>query len=610
MIAVQLLLRGWVVYGNWFFFDDFVFVSRAHAEPLTPGYLFEPYAGHLMPAAFLVTWLATRADPLNWTVMATIILVAQAVASYGCWRMLRILFGDRRLNLIWLAVYLFSPVTLAAYIWWAAAVNQLPFQIAFFFGIASHVTYLRTRRIRHAFAAAGWLLFGLAFYEKTALLIVVYAFVALGYFASGSLFGRVRKVLARYWPAVLLYVGIGVGFTVLYVLQGATEVQSTKRVPVVELGLNMVAKALVPGLLGGPWRWLPLPPDALADPPVWAWLLSSGVAAVVVTSSLVRRTRAGRAWVFAVLYMVVMVALVAQGRAFVVGPAIGLVYRYLTDGVPLAVLVLGLAFAELRGAVESSAPRPAHEHHAAESSPARPARESHAVAPGTARRTHRARVGLAGRLVPVLLAGVLVGCGYSTMTYVPRWHSENQGRTYFAHVQGDAERLGPVPIADNPVPATIILPFSYPENMASRILAPAGIALREPEVSDRLLAIDNLGYLRQAVVVPQMRGDRKPDPKCQRLIGPGTSTTIRLGGGLFDPSRWWLRIGYIASRESPIVVRVDDRVVPTQVQPGLHAIFVHGNGLPREVELSGLATGVALCLGDDVTVGPVEPGML
>ena len=584
LIAAQLLLRAWVVYGNWFYFDDFVFIARAHERPLTADLLFEPYAGHLMPAGFFVTWLITRADPLNWTIAATLILVAQAVASYGCWRMLRALFGDRRLNLVWLTIYLFSPVTLAAYIWWAAAVNQLPYQIAFFFGITSHVAYLRTRRTRHALAAAGWLVFGLAFYEKSALLIVVYAFVALGYFATGSLFGRIATVLARYWRGVVLYVGIGAAFTIAYVAQGATDVQSGKRVPVVELGLNMIAKALVPGLLGGPWRWLPLPPDALADPPVWAWMLSAAVAAVVIGASLVRRRRAGRAWFFALLYLAVMVLLVAQGRAFVVGPAIGLVYRYLTDGVPLAVLVLGLAFCELRGAVESSQRRPG---------------EARSRLPAVRR-----------AVVPVLVGVVVAGCLFSTLTYVPRWHSENEGRAYFTHVRAEVDRLGPVPIADNPVPSTIILPFSYPENLASRMLAPAEIDLHQPEVSDRLFAIDNGGYLRQAVVIPQMRGDRAPDARCRRLIRHDTTTRIRLEGTLFDPNNWWLRIGYIASAESPVVIRIDDRVVPTRLQPGLHAVFIHGRSAPRTLEISGLAPGVALCLGDDVTIGPVEPGLL
>ncbi len=215
LIAVQLAFRAWVVYGNWFYFDDFVFIGKDYRLPVSWALLMDDYGGHRMPAGFALTWLVTRLAPMSWALPATLILAAQALASLGCWRMLRVLFGDRPLNLLWLTVYLFSPVTISAFLWWAAAINQLPFQIAFFFGVAAHVTYLRTNRFRHALAAAGWLLLGLAFYEKTVLLIPVYAFLTLAYFASGSLVARLRTTLARYWRGVFLYVGAGFGYVAL-----------------------------------------------------------------------------------------------------------------------------------------------------------------------------------------------------------------------------------------------------------------------------------------------------------------------------------------------------------------------------------------------------------
>ena len=54
------------------------------------------------------------------------LLLMQAAASIGCLRLLRYTFGERLGILPPLALYLFSVITLPAFIWWAAGINQLP----------------------------------------------------------------------------------------------------------------------------------------------------------------------------------------------------------------------------------------------------------------------------------------------------------------------------------------------------------------------------------------------------------------------------------------------------------------------------------------------------
>lgn len=580
MIAVQLAFRAWVVYGNWFFFDDFIFLSKAYQLPLSWRGLLEPYGGHLMPAGFVLTWLITRAAPLNWPLAATLILLAQAVASYGCWRMFRVLFGHRRLNLVWLGIYLFSPVTLGAYLWWAAAINQLPFQIALFYGIAAHVTYLRTRRVRHAVVAAWWQLFGVLFYEKAALLVLVYAFVALAYFATGSLWRRIGHVVANYWRGVLLYVGIAVAHLVGYVAANAYLVPVSTlpgpdrpRPPVFDVAVNMIAKAVLPGLVGGPWRWEPIPPDARADPPTWAWTATLVLALALVAVALTRRVRAGRALAFWLAYMATTVVLVSTARAVAVGPAIGLVYRYSTDAVPLTVLTLGLAFMTLPGAMESSEPRPA----AATARPKYP----------------RAAIAF------VALVVFIAGCAVSSVDYVNRWHTSNAARNFIDHARSETLRVGPdVAIGDTEVPDTLLWKVSSPWNLTSNFLAPTGIKLNR-RVTDELFVFDEQGYLRPSWVAPHMHGTR---------TGMGCNirgaVRMRLVGELFDPNSWWLRIGYISATDTPVVIHVGDIVVQTQFAKGLHAVFIPGHGRPDAVELSGLADDAMLCIGDDIQLGP------
>jgi len=580
LIVAQLAFRAWVVYGSWFYFDDFVFAGRSYKLPLSWSFLMDDYGGHRMPGALLATWLLTRLAPLSWPVAATLMLLAQAVASFGCWRMLRALFGERPLNLVWLTVYLFSPVTIAAFLWWAAAINQLPFQVAFFFGITAHVTYLRTRRLRHALAAAAWFLFGLVFYEKTILLLGVYAFLTLGYFASGSPLARVRSVLARYWRAVALYGVVGAGFAGLYVATADPRPAVAKGdVPVLDVGLNMIGKTLLPGLLGGPWTWTPLGPDSLSAPPGWLWAAAVLVTGVTIGASLTQRVRAGRAWVFWACYLAAMVALVTQNRAGAVGPLIGLVYRYVTDGVMVTVLVLGLAFCAVPGAVESSAP----------SDPA-----ERGVRPSPAR---------AAVFAAAVLA-LVASCLWNSAVYAHRWHTQNAAKTYFAHARSDVDRYGgDQVIGDGELPETIVWKVSTPWNLASNMLAPAGIRF-DRRVTDRLMVFDETGHLRPAVVAAQVRGTRTGS-------GCGITGEVRIGltGEVFDPGNYWLRIGYIASGDTPVRVRIGDVSVDARLDKGLHALFVPAHGTPTTLELTGLKRTVQLCIGDDVQVGPPVVGL-
>jgi len=575
LIAAQLAFRAWVVYGAWFYFDDFVFIGKAYRLPLSWSFLMADYGGHRMPAGFAVTWLVTRSAPMSWPLAATVILAAQAVAGYGCWRMLRILFGDRRLNLGWLSIYLFSPVTVTAFVWWAAAINQLPFQIAFFFGVAAHVTYLRTRGFRHALAAAAWLLVGLAFYEKTVLLVGVYAFLALGYFASGSIVARVRTVVARYWPGVVVYVGLAAGYAGLYVATAAPAAGPVASdVPFFDVGVNMIGRTLLPGLLGGPWAWQPLGSDALAAPPGWAWGAVVAIVAITIAGSLTERVRVGRAWLFWAAYLVAMVALVTQNRAGAVGPLIGLVYRYVTDGAMITVLVLGLVFTRVPGATESSAPA------------------------ATTRRAPGRVVVREAALCAAVLA-IVAGSCVSTIQYVHRWHTENAAKSYIQHARSDVDRYGSdVAIADGEVPETIVWKTSTPWNLASNLLAPAGVRLKR-KVTDRLLVLDEAGHLRPATVAAQMRGTRS-GPGCDIV----RAVRIGLEGDVFDPGNWWLRIGYIATADTGVTVQAGDVTVKTHLSKGLHALFVPGHGRPSSVLLSGMDESVRLCIGDDVQVGP------
>jgi hypothetical protein len=68
----------------------------------------------------------------------------------------------------------------------------------------------------------------------------------------------------------------------------------------------------------------------------------------------------------------------------------------------------------------------------------------------------------------------------------------------------------------------------------------------------------------------------------------------------------WVRIGYLSSDSSPVVVTAGEASYSTVIQPGVHALFFRAGDRFEAISISGLADGVALCT-DDVIVGRVEP---
>ena len=146
IIALGLPFRIWALAGSWYFFDDLAFLSAGTNDPLSWHFVGRVYAGHVMPAGWLVVKLLATWAPYQWGVWAGVLVVMQAVASFGMLRLLRSMFGDTRVVPALLAGYVFYVFTVPAGIWFAAGINQLPFQIALVFGLHAHLDYLRTRR--------------------------------------------------------------------------------------------------------------------------------------------------------------------------------------------------------------------------------------------------------------------------------------------------------------------------------------------------------------------------------------------------------------------------------------------------------------------------------
>ncbi len=575
MIVVQLAFRAQITYGTWFFGDDLNFMSRMANEG--PGAAFRQYAGHLMPAGMYLSWVADLIAPFDFRVNATMLLGMQVLADVGLLVLLLRLFGSRPGILPPLAIYLFSVISVPVAIWWAAGVNQLPMQVALFWGLSSHVSYLRTGRFRSAVAAAAWVVVGLAFFEKTLLVLGAFAIVGIAWFASGSLADRLRRLLAERTAGVLLYVGIGLVYLALYIPVGLTF--SPKRAgndTLPQVAANVVVHGYLPGIFGGPLRWAHVDQWSLPAPGDPGLLLVLA-AVVLLARELARsRRRSLRALWLPAFFLACDVVLVSAGRASFVGALISLDYRYQGELAAVTAVALACATMPIRGAtepVEASAPSSLLDN---------PRRVSAVVA-----------------LISVL--GVV-----SSLQYVHHWDTSTQAGPYFKTLFADLDqRDQPAPVVDTIVPTTVMLGWSYPDNLLSHLLRHYQDQIDYPDVAtDHLNMVDHQGDIVPAVVPATRRGLPGPQESCGYRVR-SRPVTVRLDGPVAFGG-WWVRIGYIATGASPVRVTTGDSSYSTAVRPGVHALYVRGAGQFDRVRISGLGEGVSLCT-DDVTVGRPVP---
>jgi len=367
LIAVQLIWKSLFLAHFFFRQDDFHVFELAVGHGFTWNYLTFVGAGHMIPGVYAIAWLLVRTSLYNWPLASAVTVIMLAAADLAALRLLRTLFGGRPAILIPLVVFLISPITMPDTGWWSSAVESLPLQIAIFTALNAQVHYARTRRLRHAFAAAAWLLFGLVFFEKAVILPLLLLGITSAFLVEGSWLRSLHRSLVWYWPAWLMQVVVVGGYVaVLRVALRTSSVQPG--IPGTSAGIwsfisEMVKDTFVPGAIGGPWQWFPSGDAeyAYSAPPVALDWLSLIVAVAVVAGSIWSRRYAWRAWVILAAWLAAAdIAPVLLGRISELGPTVlGLETRYVADAVPVLAICVGLAFFPVAGNREYIARRQA-----------------------------------------------------------------------------------------------------------------------------------------------------------------------------------------------------------------------------------------------------------
>ncbi len=577
LVVVHLGFRAWAIAGGWFYGDDLELNRVAITQPFGWDYLTAVHSGHLMPIGRALVKLSVIGGSMNWPLTTALIVLLQAAAWLtGFWALL-VLFGRRWATVALLAVYLASAITLPATVWWSAALNQLPHQAGLWLSLGAWVNYERGRGWRWLVLTMSGVGVALLTDIRGVFLLPVLALVSFGWFSRGSTRERLRFVLARHWRLLVAILPALLGYAAFY----TTHSDDVTTRPTARLAGSLaqaMGDSFMVGMLGGPWRWTnPFPPTPYAASPDWAVHLSWVAVAVVLLHVHLTRSRALRAFTLTGVYVVMLYVVLLTSRAPLVGALIGAEYRYLTDVAAMAVVSLGLAYLQLAGATESSAPR---------------------VQPLFTGRTPR--------WLPVGVAGLVVVSGtVSSIGYIRPWHETKRAGEYVANLQTQLDRLHPIDLAATKVPEDVISPLIWREEALPNLVSLLQFGATFPEATGHLGVVDDSGHIRAGLVEQGVVSKPGPLDGCGWKV-TDVGRTIALTGRAFEYP-WWMRIGYLAQHESAVLIQAGNSTVSTKLEGGLHSLYVRNDGGFDEVTVRGLDPGVTVCV-DSIEVGKVVPG--
>ncbi|MFF2087664.1 hypothetical protein ACFVVM_28135 [Nocardia sp. NPDC058176] len=569
VILAQLVLRGWVAGSGFFYWDDFILIGAVESHPLwSTDLLLTSHDGHVMPLAFVLTWLVTAVAPLNWTAAAVVLVAMQLLASLAVLRLLIVLLGLRARLLGPLTFYLFVPLTVPAFAWWAAAVNALPLQIALAWVSADAVLLARTGRRRYAVSGAAVFAVALLCFEKSVVVLPV-AFVTALLVArvTGSSAREVARRGAALWTACGAVLLAWFAFY-LFVVQRPRGLSKPEDPGALLSGA--LSDGLVPGLFGGPWRWERWQPATpWADPPVVAvilcWVLLIAVAAWTIRT----RSRALGAWLFVIGHAVLTIAPIVMLRD---GPGTAALLlqslRYFADFAVIATIAFAVLLLTPRRSAESV---------------------------DRSDRTDASAWRFAGLGVTVLF---LLSSVYSTITFTRSWEP-SPARTYITGVQAALPAAADAPLLPQEVPWNVLNPLAFPLNMTDHVLAPIATSTTFAQSTPRLRMITDEGAIVDAQVWWNRAIVEGPEPECgHRVREP---TTLPLDGPM-QIRDWTAQINYLAERDGRIAVSFEgDAETVAEVRAGLGTVYVRLLGGGTNLRIRTVDPQQSLCVG----AGPV-----
>jgi len=605
LIVAQVLWKAAFLGHFYFRQDDFHFTELALQRGLSWKYLSYVGSGHFHPGVLFAVWIMSKVAIYNWNAASAVTIGMLIIASLAAWRLLRTLIGNRPAILLPLALYLITPLTLPNDSWWQSAIESLPLQAVIFLSLTAHVHYVRSGRFRHALAAAAWLAVGLFFFEKAAIIPLLLFGVTAAFLVEGGFAKSVRRSLARYWRAWLVYAGLVAvyGVVLLDALRSSTVRPGSASVTssLIFSG-HLIKDTLVPGLFGGPWTWYFLPPSygqavAYAAPASQIAWISVLVAVGIVVASSMNRAVAWRAWaILAAWVLVADIGPVLLGRVSSFGSYAGLFgldTRYVADAAPVAAICVALVFWPVLQ------PEPLDQAKEA----ARAHRRHHEYFSSQAWRL----TGL-GFAIALVIGSILSVNSYERATN----YSDFLGRYYLGNAQQAlAAQLPPgTVIIDRYMPVYVMVGPAYlsdaMQSVAIGPMATSPSARQARWIAHPRGTLDELGMfardgtLRRAFI-QGASSPQRPGHTCW----PVHRKKIVVALGEAGPSyTQMLRVGYLASATSAgelATVSYGHAGGQFTVRSGIHSVYIPVLGQYQSVTIT-LAQPQGFCVGD-VEVG-------
>lgn len=564
VLALAVLAGAWRLFTTWHWSwlnDDWVYLGEVETRGLLD-YLFQDYSGHLMPGGFLLTWVITKAFPLQFSA-ATVLTATMAAGSVWVWgRAFRVIFGPRLRVLVPLGLLALSPTLIRPTMWWASATQVLPLQLTTglcCWAVAAHVR--RPTRRSGALVLLAYVS-GLVFWEKA--LLALLPIVALMLLAAQ---GSVRALVSRHLRLLASLAALSVGYLGLYLALTGSPSSSGSGGDVgsggptlLEFWWTTLRNLVAPSLWGGPWGTLPLRTNFLTAPsaPVAGAAISLLVLGIAAACWWRRR-----AWIplaMVTVYFVVATTLIhytfATSRDVGAAWVTSLDDRYVADTLTVAFLAMALmVFPTL---LES---------------------------PGTHTRPMPAwlpRIGWGA--AALLAASTLVGNVLAWQRIEP-----HPGRQWVATVLAEASTAEGIGVVDARPPRDVLEWEFWPDaGWISRMLAPLpDLNLGGPAPS--LVRIDAEGHFVEQPVGQAVAAPPGPVPDCGYAVAE-QDVDIPLGDNPLFPFVWGVSVETMAGETARMVVSIDGEVdgrrvrsdYPLRVERGLHRHqFEHAGGVER-----------------------------
>src|SRR3954469_25343681 len=456
VIAGCVVLQGMLGRGSYFVTDDWLHIAIAH-DALTGGgldmhYLQRVVFIHYAPGHRFAYYLLAKFAPLDWNAALAVMLALFAASLALFHRICTRLFGNRRENLVLLALFGTSVLLVPSFLWFADALHKFPSILASLIAIDAFLTYRREGRRRALVLCVLMVGAGSLFYVKVLLVPLYLLLISLLFLPRAS-----HRIWLAFAPVYLIY---GLNYVLNYADTGSAPPS-----------LHLLGKYLWTAWFRGvtpAFAGVNVAVDARGAELLYAVGAQLLLVAVVVIT-IRRNPNAWRAWAFWGVAFAANAIVVGLGRLGSLGfKQVGSQLRYDTEMTWLLPLALGFAFL------------------AWDSSEVRPLRLP----------SKRVRYALAAVVACAYLAATIDTGADNARDW--RFKASNQAKMFVANMKRDAARQAGGTVLDDQTPAFLIAPPHKPWNRLERFIpaitgkvrvAPGGERLLETHADGRLTPV-------------------------------------------------------------------------------------------------------------------------